>query len=231
MSFDSLIDSSEIFKIDQDILSFKIKSNNLNTSSDPMAVDELKLNITNLTNNYLAFRTKTTKKSIYAVDPSHCIITPNETKMIKIIFYIVPGEKLDPKKHKFLFEGFTILENEKDLYAKDLFTKYINEGKKIVGNIKKINVKFIYENEDEKKENNKEEKEEKEENTEEELEKLKKDVLEEDNNNINEEKIISEDKSEKKSDIEIEKNNKNMFIYLFIGVLVVSVLISFYFKK
>ena len=229
MSFDSLIDSSEIFKIDQDKISFKIKSNNLNTSSAPIAVDELKLNITNLTNNYLAFRTKTTKKSIYAVDPSHCIIPPNETKILKIIFYNVPGEKLDPKGHKFRFEGFTILENEKDLYAKDLFTKYINEGKKIVGNIKKKGVEFIYENEDEKKENIKE----KEENNtkDEELEKLKKEILEEDNNNENKEKIISEDKSEKKNDLEGEKKNTNVLIYLFIGIFVISVLIGFYLKK
>ena len=230
MSFDSLIDSSEIFKIDKDIISFKINSNNLNDSSDPIAVDELKLNITNLTNNYLAFRTKTTKKSIYAVDPSHYIIPPNETVIIKIIFYNVPGEKLDPKGHKFRFEGFTILENEKNLYAKDLFTKYINEGKKIVGNIIKKSVKFIYENDDEKKEEKKEQKEYNS-NNEEELEKLKKDLLEEDNNNENKEKIVSEQKSEKKSDLVGEKNNKNMFIYLFIGFLVLSVLIAFYLKK
>lgn len=230
MSFDSLIDSSEIFKIDKDIISFKINSNNLNDSSGPIAVDELKLNITNLTNNYLAFRTKTTKKSIYAVDPSHYIIPPNETVIIKIIFYNVPGEKLDPKGHKFRFEGFTILENEKNLYAKDLFTKYINEGKKIVGNIIKKSVKFIYENDDEKKEEKKEQKEDNS-NNEEELEKLKKDLLEEDNNNENKEKIVSEQKSEKKSDLEGEKNNKNMFIYLFIGFLVLSVLIAFYLKK
>ena len=231
MSFDSLIDSSEIFKIDQDKISFKIKSNNLNTSSAPIAVDELKLNITNLTNNYLSFRTKTTKKSIYAVDPSHCIIPPNETKILKIIFYNVPGEKLDPKGHKFRFEGFTILENEKDLYAKDLFTKYINEGKKIVGNIKKKSVEFIYENEDEKNENIKEKKEENNNTKDEEFEKLKKEILEEDNNNENKGKSISEHKSEKKNDVEGEKKNLNMLIYLFIGIFVISVLIAFYLKK
>ena len=237
MSFETLIDSSEIFKIDQDIISFKMKSNNLNTSSDPIAADEIYLNITNLTNNYLAFRTKTTKKSIYAVDPPYYIIPPNETKKLKIIFFNVPGEKLDPKGHKFRFEGFTILESEKNLYPKDLFTKYINEGKKIVGNIKKRSVKFIYENEDDNINN----KEKKEENNiiEEDMQKLKKeeiiskeDIFEEDNNNNEmEEKNISEEKLEKKIDIEGEKNKKNMIIYLYIGLFIISALITFYLKK
>ena len=60
----------------------------------------------------MALRVKSTKETIYSVDPSHFILSPNEIKKIKIIVYKVSGE-MDTKDHKFRLDGFVIKENEK----------------------------------------------------------------------------------------------------------------------
>ena len=217
MSIEKLIDSSkEIFKLDKDILSFKINLSN-SSSSEKIAIDEIEINVTNLTDNYLAFQTKTTKKVIYAVNPPYCIIAPNENKKIKIIMYNVPGEEIDSKDHKFKFEGFIILENEKDKDAKTLFNEYAKKGNKVVGNIEKRKVKFIFENnkislEEEKVENLQEEK----------IIQSKKE-----NNKIDKENEIKKDKNLGK---ELKNNNTSNYLFLGGGVLVLLI-IAFYFIK
>ena len=144
MSLESLMDTSkEIFKLDKEILTFKINSKNLEESSEPISIAGEEILVTNLTENYLAFQIKTTKSKMYAANPSYCIISPNEEKKINIILYKVFGEKLDPKKHKFRFEGIVILENEKEKDAKDLINEYIKKGNKIIGNIQKRSVKYV----------------------------------------------------------------------------------------
>ena len=180
MSIDKLMDTSkEIFKLDKMILSFKLDENKMKSTKEREAISEEEIIITNLTSDYLAFKTMTTKRTIYSVDPSYCIIPPKADQKLKILLYNIPGEKLEPKGHKFRFEGFTILESEKDSDAKVLFNEYIKKGNTVVGNILKRSVQFDNGNEA-----------------------IQKDVP-----------------------------NKNMLIYLFIGVLLVSVLIGFYMFK
>ena len=150
MSIEKIMDSSkEIFKIDKDILSFKIDSREKKSSNESEALSDEEVTITNLTQEYLAFKAQTTKKKSYSVDPPYCIIPPNETKKLKIIFYLIPEEKLESKGHKFKFEGFIISESEKNEEVKDLFANAIKKGNKVIGNIQKRNVKFIFEEKNE----------------------------------------------------------------------------------
>lgn len=228
MSLESIINSSkEIFKIDKETINFKI--DNKHSSSDLTAIDKQEINITNLTSKYLALQTKTTKKKIYGVNPPYCIIPPNGAKSIKIIFYNVQGEVIDSKKHKFKFEGFTILENEKDKDAKNLFNEYIQKGNKIEGNILKRNVQFIYEKKEENKNEQKDEKQEKENILGETLESLSKEVIQtkKEEKNLDKEKKLETDKK-----IEIKGNNKNKSQYLIIGGIFISlIIIAFYLLK
>ena len=152
MSQDLIMDvSKEIFKLNKDILLFKIDPLNLNKLSSysskhfsdhikPLSEEEII--ITNLTSEYLAFRVKTTKKENYAVNPTYCIISPNENKVISFLFYNKLGGKLDSKGHKFKFEGFIIPESRKNEDIKELFYDYIKKGNKVVGNSQKRYVRF-----------------------------------------------------------------------------------------
>ena len=143
--------SKEIFKLNKDILLFKINPLNFNKLSSyssqhspdhlqPLSEEEII--ITNLTSEYLAFRIKTTKKENYAVNPTYCIISPNENKVINFLFYNKPGRRLDSKGHKFKFEGFIIPESRKNEDIKVLFNDYIKKGIKVVGNSQKRYVRF-----------------------------------------------------------------------------------------
>ena len=157
MSHELIMDlSKEIFKLDKDILTFEIgpsiesklsMSSLSHHSTDLKPLSEEELCVTNLTSDYLAFRTKTTKKEYYSVNPTYFILPPNGNQIIKFLFYNQSGKEVDPKGHKFRFEGFVILESEKDEDLKELFQKYIKSGKKVVGNVAKRYVKIIKENE------------------------------------------------------------------------------------
>ena len=146
--------SKEIFTLDKDILVFKINSSNLSKlsshsslhSNDSQPLSEENVTVTNLTSDYLAVRTKTTKKDKYAVNPLYCVIPPKSTKVLNFIYYNKIGEKNDPKGHKFKFEGFIIQENQKDEDIKKLFHDYIKNGTKVVGNAHKRYVRFSEEN-------------------------------------------------------------------------------------
>ena len=148
--------SKEIFKLDKEILVFRINNSNLNKlssyssihSGQLQAMSEENIKVSNLTSNYIAFRTRTTKKDIYAVNPTYCIIEPNKTTNLNFIFYSKPGLKLDPKQHKFMLEGFIIQESEKDEDPKNLFKNYIQKGEVVTGNIQKRRVQFVEENEE-----------------------------------------------------------------------------------
>lgn len=158
MTDDLIMDTSKaIFKLDKDFLSFEIGpsiSSKLSLisashhSTDLMPQSEEEVSITNLTSDYLAFRTKTTKKEFYSVNPTYFILPPNGNQTIKFYFYNQSEKELDLKKHKFKFEGFVILESEKDEDSKELFKNYIKSGNKVVGNVEKRYVKIIKENEE-----------------------------------------------------------------------------------
>ena len=157
MSRDLIMDvSKEIFTLNKEILSFKINQSNLSRLSSHSSIhagnlqplSEEDILITNLTSEYLAFRTKTTKKENYSVNPTYCIIPPNGTQVLNFVFYNKSGEKLDPKGHKFKFEGFIIPESQKNEDVKNIFQDYIKNGKKVVGNSQKRYVEFSEENDE-----------------------------------------------------------------------------------
>lgn len=158
MSSELIIDNSkEVFKLDKEIISFNLNTENL-SEEEPIksslnSKNEIK--ITNLTEDYLAFRTKTTKKLYYCVQPTYCIIPPKEIKSISITFYLKEGEIPKLHGHKFKFEGFIISESEKDKEAKDLFNEYTLKNSPVVGNSHKTFVHFSTNKEDENTSDNK----------------------------------------------------------------------------
>ena len=85
MSHELIMDiSKELFKLDKDVLEFVISASMISKlSSVPTRashlrpLSELKLTITNLTSEYIAFRIKTTKKDYYAVEPTYNVLIPN----------------------------------------------------------------------------------------------------------------------------------------------------------
>ena len=143
--------SKEIFKLNKEVLIFKINPSTISKlslqssiqSSDLKPLSEEDIVVTNLTSEFLAFRAKTTKKDNYTVNPAYCIILPNESKVLNITFYNKVDEKLDSKGHKFKFEGFVIPESRKNEEAKNLFQEYIQERIEVRGNTEKRNVQFL----------------------------------------------------------------------------------------
>lgn len=152
MSELQLDNSEDIFSIDKNTLVFPINTQALkdektfNSNNQPSVVSEIKLQIKNLTNQYVAFRVKTTKKQNYAVNPTYTIISPNSTQTIEIAYYITYGEKIDEKGHKFKFEGFTINFSQKNLNPKDIFQEIVEKNESVHGSLKKLLVRFIEDN-------------------------------------------------------------------------------------
>ena len=160
MSSELIIDNSkEVFKLDKEVISFNLNIENL-SEQEPIKSSlssENEIKITNLTEDYLAFRTKTTKKLYYSVQPTYCIIPPKEIKSILITFFLKEGEIPKFHGHKFKFEGFIISENEKDKEPKDLFNEYTLKCLPVIGNSHKTFVHFSNNNEnasDDKNKNN-----------------------------------------------------------------------------
>ena len=148
--------SKEIFILNKEILLFKINSNQsiLSShsslhSSDLKPLSEENITVTNITSEYIAFRAKTTKKDNYTVNPTYCVIPPNQSQVLNIILYNKSHGKLDSKGHKFKFEGFIIPESKKNEIVKNLFQDYIQQGIKVVGNSQKRYVQFLEENNEE----------------------------------------------------------------------------------
>ena len=153
MSHELIMDiSKELFKLDKDVLEFVISASMISKlSSVPTRashlrpLSELKLTITNLTSEYIAFRIKTTKKDYYAVEPTYGVLTPNGEQKIKITYYGKTSVKPNSKDHKFRVEGFIIPEEQKNETIKDLFQDYIKKEIKVSGNSIKLHAKFTEE--------------------------------------------------------------------------------------
>ena len=144
-----LDNSKELFKLNKDVLSFKLSPEYLSEQEpvkSTITVDN-EISVKNLTDDYIAFRTKTTKKYYYCVKPIYCIIPPKEFQIIKITFLLNKGEIPKLHGHKFKFEAFIIPENEKDKDPKDMFREYSEKGESLVGNSQKTFVQFTNENE------------------------------------------------------------------------------------
>ena len=140
----NLDNSREVFKLDKEVLSFTLNSENI-SEKEPSKTSiniENDLKVTNLTEDYIAFRVKTTKKLYYSVQPTYCIIPPKEQKTIIIKFFLKEGEIPKLHGHKFKFEGFIIQEDEKEKEAKNLFNEYTQKGEQVFGNCQKTFVQF-----------------------------------------------------------------------------------------
>lgn len=123
--------SEELFTIDVNILTFTIPDR----EGAPI---ESCCNIHNITADYIAFRTKTTKKEEYAVKPTHAIIAPYTTMKVS---FIKNTSGLDPTGHKFKFDSMVISLNDKDKDPKTLFNLF---DKKITPKYSvKLGVEFV----------------------------------------------------------------------------------------
>ena len=151
MSAELLLDNSkEVFQLDKDVLSFKLDTEDLSeVISKKLQKSENEVKVKNITDDYIAFRTKTTKKAYYSVEPVHCVIPPKGEQIVKISFLAKEGERIKTRGHKFRFEGFVIQEDEKDKNAKDIFNEYTQKGAPVVGNSQRTFVQFSDNNEHE----------------------------------------------------------------------------------
>jgi len=141
----------EIIEIKEPNIIFKINKNTINNLSfnkveNLTLISKTKIICKNLTDEYVAFSSKTTKKINYVVNPAYYVFHPKEIKTIDIFFYLNEMGDINPKGHKFKFEGFIIPENEKNKNAKDLFSEYQQNKIKIKETIIKKKVLFIEDN-------------------------------------------------------------------------------------
>ena len=143
--------SEKIFEIDKENILFKINDSYINeitfnkSSNNIRLISVCEIFVKNLTSEYIIFRVQTSRKKYYLVNPSYCILNPNENKSIDISYY-QGKEEVNPIGHKFKFEGFIIKEDEKDNSPKDIFFNYQNNHEKVKGTIIKKKVEFIKDN-------------------------------------------------------------------------------------
>ena len=151
MSSELIMNSSEqVFEIDKDILSFKLASEKIKEAEaldHPSILSEDELDIKNITDCYLAFRIKTTKKLFYTVNPSYFILPPNSTQKVKFLYYYVPGNGVNSTGHKFKIEGFKITDSEQNEEPKNLFLSYSKNKIPVEGHSEKRFVQLIIDNE------------------------------------------------------------------------------------
>ena len=141
--------SSEVFTIDKPNLQFNINPNissidNENSSKkDIHPVSSCCIVVTNLTDNYIAFRSKTTKKDLYVVNPPYTIIKPNNNQQILIEFYMKHKNLPNREGHKFKFEGIVIDDSDINKPPKKIFEEKIANKIQVKGNTYKRDVVFI----------------------------------------------------------------------------------------
>ena len=152
MASDLLLDtSSPIITINQASILFKINENYLSSQKNNsqknvlIPISQNEIIITNITSNYVAYRTRITRKKYYAVEPSHLILCPNSNIKVQITFYFNPEEKFPPQ-HKFRFEGIIIPNNMKNKDPRNIFSDFAINKKEVKGNSIKKNVEFIFDN-------------------------------------------------------------------------------------
>ena len=155
----------DLFLLNKNILNFIIKpynnistinnilnesnsqlSNPTNNNNSIIYKSKCILKVTNISKNFIVFRTKTTKKKLYIVQPSHCIIKPNSTIPISIEF--ISKEKNFPSNsgHKFKFEALQIFNNNLlNLEPKQIFEEIFDENNSQQLYSKKLDVEFINE--------------------------------------------------------------------------------------
>jgi hypothetical protein len=144
--------SSEVFTIDKQNLQFNINPNissmdNDNSSKSSIhPVSSCSIVVTNLTDNYIAFRSKTTKKDLYVVNPPYTIIKPNNNQQILIEFFMKHKSLPNREGHKFLFERIVINDSDINKPPKKIFEEVITNKIQVKGNTCKRKVEFIEDN-------------------------------------------------------------------------------------
>ena len=141
--------SSKVFAIDKPNLQFNINPNissidNENSSKKNIhPVSSCSIVVTNLTDNYIAFRSKTTKKDLYVVNPPYTIIKPNNNQQILIEFFMKHKSLPNREGHKFKFEGIVIDDSDINKPPKKIFEEKIANKIQVKGNTYKRDVVFI----------------------------------------------------------------------------------------
>ena len=141
----SIDEDKVVFKINRKILSQITKT--LKGGRKPFLISESNLHVKNISSNYIAVRVRATKKRFYYVDPTYVILSPGEVKNYRFLYFTNLKEEISSEGHKFKFEGFIIQQNEIEL--KDVFNlcqEYIKKEIKVKGNIFKLGVKFVDDN-------------------------------------------------------------------------------------
>ena len=150
MATDILLDtSSPVITVNQATLLFKINENYLSSQKNTapknvlIPISQTEIIITNITSNYVAYRTRITRKKYYAVEPSHLILCPNSNIKVNITYYFNPDDKFPPE-HKFRFEGIIIPNNMKNKDPREIFDDFAINKREVKGNSIKKNAEFIF---------------------------------------------------------------------------------------
>ena len=130
-----------------DIITFKLDTDNileLNSNTKEINSKENEIKIKNKSDNYLAFKIKTTKKDNYPIKPGSFILSPKEEIIINIKFRRKEGDnKIKLKSHKILIEGFSIDNEEKNQDINEIFDKYKKNKIQVIGKIITLQTQFL----------------------------------------------------------------------------------------
>lgn len=140
------MESKKLFKLDKDTIIFNIDTKQINNIKDSELLSSDEINITNLTSEFLAFRTKTTKneKEWYTVDPNYFILRPKLKQKIKINYHNNHYENKPQDNLSFKFEGFILPKEIEKKIIKNIFEDYRQNKNKFNSYFKIIDVNFCY---------------------------------------------------------------------------------------
>ena len=77
-----------MISLDKPTLYFELSPSSIPDNAGLYGKSESVMIVKNLTNSYVAIRTKTTKKDVYAVNPTYGVINPRASFEIKFTYYI-----------------------------------------------------------------------------------------------------------------------------------------------
>lgn len=109
-----------------------------------------KIVVSNISSYPVGIRIKTTKKDIYAVNPTYSLISPMNSLEVRVAYFIKEKDP-DISKHKFKIEGIKLPDFVDDV--KSIFDTYTKSKDKIVGNIikKRVYHKIVNDEKDTRK--------------------------------------------------------------------------------
>jgi hypothetical protein len=80
--------SQDMIIINKSILTFNLEPTTNPDVNGMYGKSESSIIVTNLVDSHVVIRTKTTKKDVYAVNPTYAFINPKETFEIKFVYHI-----------------------------------------------------------------------------------------------------------------------------------------------